>query len=264
MGKINTAFDLIKEIDLIHELSVVLYADSFFYGLWSENEVLIKTDNHSLENLEKLMKIWNHNYDLQMVRIMSTAKPYVHLAEGDYKKKYFDDYFKGLYPTWKVKGKAKEKDVFVKEPINTLHYFEPHFMDQLKGFDFPFKTSHISTALGNYAYLIEERIVSHISNNILHISCYKNGSFKFYNQFYCEQAEDFLYYYLLVLQEFDLDPSKATICIGGEIMEESKLMTLLKAYVNKIKLVDKNLKLKRSVNHSTHLYYDLYLCKSCV
>jgi len=264
LGKINTAFDNLKDLNIITELSVVLYTDSFFYGLWSEDETLIKADNHSITNLPKLMKIWHRNYKLNMVRMMSTVKPYVHISTEDYKKKYFDDYFNGLsLNLWKTRDMKKKKDLFIKEKINTLHYLDPETLQQLKEYDFKFKTSHISTALANYAFLVEEELVSYISNGALHVACVKDGRFQFYNQFQCYNAKDFLYYYLLVFQEFGFDPAKKAISVGGEISIDSPLYVLLKAYIDNIKLADRNLKLEQT-DLKKHLYYDLYLCKSCV
>ncbi len=262
MGKINIAFDHIRNKEQIKELSVVTYTDSFFYGLWDNEENLLKSDMHPLSEFHTLINQFTELYDLKFARVMSTAKPYVHLAEEDFEKKYFEDYFDGIYRLGKLKSKSKEIDRFVREEICTLHYIEDQVIEQLKSANFPVKNGHISTALANYSYLIDKDVVSYISNDTLHISCTQNNQFKFYNQFDCHFKEDYLYFYMLVLNAFKIDPLMNDIHVGGTIDINSKLYQLLSGYIPKINMSDKDLKIENGLDK--HLYFDLYLCKSCV
>lgn len=264
MGKVNISFDHIKDIKSIVELSVVLYADSFFYGLWTEDEVLIKSDNHAISNFKKVLEIWKKNFRIRKVRLMSTVKPYAHLREKDFDKKYFDDYFDGLYDLSKRSKTKKRTDGFLKEEINTLHYIDKSVLSNLKESKLKFKASHISTALANYTYLIDSDLIALATSDKLHICHAKNGKFQFYNQFHCESAEDYLYYLLWVMKHFNLDPASEPLYLGGTITKDSKLHLLIKSYIKKVKHIDKHLKMPSKVSNPKQLYFDLYLCKSCV
>ena len=264
MGKINTAFDHIKDVKSVTELSIVLYEDSFFYGLWSDQEALLKTDNHSISNLSKVLNILRRNFRIRKTRIMSTVKPYAHISNGDYEKKYFDDYFDGLYDISLRPKVKKSRDKFLREKIHTLHYLDKKVLKELQSQDISHKTAHISTALANYTYLADTDLVGFISGKQLHVCYASEGKFQFYNQFYCETAEDYLYYLLWVMDYFDMNATEQKIHIGGSITKYSKLYDLLQSYIRKVKLIDKNIIITKDNDVPKQLYYDLFLCKSCV
>lgn len=264
MGKIDIAFDRLENIKKVNELSVVLYPDSFFYGLWDENEVLIKTDSHSISNFSKLLNIWKKNYSFNIARILSSVKPFVHLPADQYQKKHFKAYFNNVYKIDKRKSSKKDTDDFLREEIKTLHYLEKTIVKQLNAFKIPYKSAHISTALANYSFLIESDLICYMHGSLLHICYAKNGEFKLYNQFYCETAEDYLYYILWVMKHFGLDPSTEPIHMGGMVNTDSPVMKLVQAYIKNINVIDQNVKLPKNHDISKQYYYDLYLCKSCV
>ncbi len=243
---------------------MVLYPDSFFYGLWDLDETLVKSDSHSISNFGKLLKILNKTYKFKIARVMSTVKPYVHLPREDYEKKYYSDYFDGVYDVSKRKSSKKDIDDFLREEISTLHYMDKSIMKVLQASDLTFKTAHISTALASYTFLVDAEVICYIDESKIHICYAKDGKFQLYNQYHCEQAEDYLYYILLVLEHFGLHPHKDAVHIGGYITKDSSLMRLLSAYIKNIVLVDDNLSLPPSNEIAKQHYYDLYLCKSCV
>lgn len=264
MVKLDIAFDEVENIKNIKELSVVFYPDSFFYGLWDNEETLVKSDSHSNANFGKIYSILNKTYKLKIVRVMSTVKPYVHLPREDYEKKYYKDYFDGVYDVSKRKSSKKDVDDFLREEITTLHYMDKPIMKTMRDSKVSFKTAHISTALASYTFLVDAEVICFISESKIHICHAKNGKFQLYNQYHCEQAENYLYYILLVLDHFKLHPHEDAIHIGGHINVDSPLMKLLKAYIKNIIIVDENLNLPSSNHVAKQYYYDLYLCKSCV
>ncbi|MDB4438683.1 DUF3822 family protein [bacterium] len=262
--EISKAFNHIESVEKINELSVVLYTDSFFYGLWSDSKELLKSDVHSISNFPQLLKVWNNNFDLDIVRVLSTQKPYVHLLEKDFEQQYFDLYFDGIYNIKKRNGFDKEVDSFSDSNINTLHFLHNEVIKTLANFDFPYKISHISSALARYAGLKDHDLLAFVSENTLHIAYVENGEFKFYNQFYCKSSTDYLYYMLLIMNNYKLDPKSQNIYLGGHIVEQSPLFKQLDGYIANIYLIDQNLQLNPNHNIDPQLYFDLYLCRSCV
>jgi len=264
LGKIDIAFDQVENIKKVNELSVVLYPDSFFYGLWDRDEVLIKTDSHSISNFSKLLNIWKKNYKFNIARVLSTVKPYVHLPADLYKKKDFETYFDGVYKLDKRKSSKKGADDFLREEIKTLHYLDKKVIKQLKDYDVSFKTAHISTALASYSFLIDSDLIGYMHDSLLHICYARDGKFQLYNQYYCESSEDYLYYFLWVMKYFGLDPETESVHLGGMVNTDSPVMKMLKAYMKNLNVIDQSVKLPKDHKVSKQYYYDLYLCKSCV
>lgn len=262
MGKISIAFDHIKDKTKAQELSVVLYADSFFYGIWDENNCLIFSDSASIGSLKDIMDKMVTDYDLKICRVMSTSKPYVHIASEDYSSTDHEAYLKGLYPLRKIESKTSMVDNFLKEEIQTLHYLDKDINELLKRKDILIKKSHISTAMANYAFLIDSDLITYVSDDTLHVSYTRDEQFQFYNQFDCYHKEDYLYFLLLSLKGMNLDPTEEEIHLGGSFDKASPLFTLLKSYLANIDVRDQNL--KSEAVYPKHYYFDLYLCKSCV
>lgn len=262
--EISKAFNNIISVEKINELSVVLYTDSFFYGLWSESKELLKSDVHSIANFPQLLKVWNNNFDIDIVRVLSTQKPYVHLLEEDFEQNYFDAYFEGIYNLKKRKGFDKEVDSFSSPNINTLHFLHKDILKTLSDFDFPYKISHISSAMVRYAGLKDHDLLAFVSENTMHIAFIENGEFKFYNQFYCKSSTDYLYYLLLIIKTYNLNAHTQNVYLGGHIVQDSPLFKQLQAYVGQIHLIDQNIQLSAPNTIDPQLYFDLYLCRSCV
>ena len=262
--EVSKAFNHIKSAEKINELSVVLYTDSFFYGLWSESKELLKTDIHSVKNFSQLLNVWDNNYDLDIVRVLSTQKPYVHLRADDFDNKYFEHYFNGIYNVKRRKNSNKEVDTFENQTINTLHYLHKDVIHTLDNFAFPYKIAHISTALARYANLKNNDLLAFVSDAKLHIAYVQEGRFRFYNQFYCKGVTDYLYYMMLIMNKYELDPHTQNVYLGGHIATQSPLYSQLEGYLSNIHLIDQNLQLDKNVTVDQQLYFDLYLCRSCV
>ncbi|MBT8231255.1 MAG: DUF3822 family protein [Saprospiraceae bacterium] len=264
MGQIEKSINNIELVEKVNELSVVLYTDSFFYGLWTDNHQLVKSDEHSIANFDQLLKIWDNNFNLEMVRVLSTQKPYVHLLGDDYEEQYFEDYFKGIYNVKRKKAYDREVDSFFSPTTHTLHYLQPQVVDALSQYEFPFKMAHISSALANYAVLKKCNLLVFVNESDLHLAYVKDGKFKFYNQFYCKSSTDYLYYILLLLKAHNLDPKDQDVCLGGHVSQNSYLFEQLSGYLGKIKVIDQNIQISSSRDIDYQLFFDLYLCRTCV
>ena len=264
MGQIGQAFDHIKDKKEISELSAVLYADSFFCGYWSEESKLLKADAFSVDKFKDVLQSWNSDHPDASIKIMSTKIPYVHLPQAYYDEEYFQDYFKGIFDLRKRKKYEKELDNFIKEEIHTLHYVDQEVVKDLSANSLPFKMAHVSTAMSNYCTISDLKLLVYIESNNLHIVYQKDAQFRFYNQFYCVDVNDYLYFILMVIQNFGDKASDIELSIGGEISRSSKLYTGLKAYFSKMNILDEEFQSEGQLTSPSQIYFDLFLCKSCV
>lgn len=264
MGKVDTAFDHIKDNHEINELSVVLYSDSFFYGLWDNNSELLKTGYHPITNLSALIQLWQYYYNFQNIKVLSTIKPFVHLADEDYEPDYFDLYFQGLYNLESVDQNVRTVDKIRKHEISTLHLVEEKALSLLSQLAMPISVAHISTAMVNYCSAENEQVLCYLADNILHLSHYGKKGFRLYNQFDCYYEQDYLYFLLAVFKKYKLDHSTTTVRIGGALDENSELYALLSSYFKKIKFLSKSINISADLSMSKSCYSDLHLCRTCV
>jgi len=264
LGKIELAFDHLINQKEIQELSVVVYTDSFFYGLWGADNTLMKSDYHPMSSLQAKAELWSYYYDFDKVNLISAIKPFVHLANSDYQKKHHNLYFQGLYNLDRLDNHTPINDRFKDAAITTLHYLNEKAVSNLNANKLNASACHISTAMSNYASASDSDLVCFIANNILHLCLHTEAGFRLYNQFDCYYKTDYLYFLSLVCDQLKLDRNQVTVSIGGEYDEESRIYELLSKYFYNISFLGKDISFSSPHNKDRSNYYDLYICKSCV
>lgn len=260
MGKSHLAFDQITSHKEITELSVVLYVDSFFYGLWAADGSLAKASYHPYVSLPNVLWLLQYNHSLSHIKILSTLKPYVHLPSEEYEPEHFDLYFSGLYPMDRLQDHKKLVDDFRHYDITTLHYLEQELISQLGETDF--QLLHISTAMSNYSHENGKGMICYMVNNIMHVSLRNEQGHLLYNQFRCRYDIDGLYYLMLIFDKFGLDPESEIVNLAGRFNQSSELIEMLSGYVRNLNILD-----LRSIGARQDLpssYYDLQICNLCV
>lgn len=265
MGQIGLTFDHTISNEEIKELSVVSYTDSFFYGLWNTKDQLLKTGYHPHVSLESVISLCQYHYNIEKVKRLSAVKPYVHLPSKEVEDQYFDIYFNGLFKIERTVGNSKTEDKFIGHSLSTLHYTNEKVDKLIEAYPWQYKKAHMSTAMANYCHLENAELVCFIANNVMHITLLDEDGFKLYNQYDCYYTRDYLYYLMLVMNAFELNPLKARVNIGGDISSDSEVFTLFANYVKHLHFVDEQLEYKSTdwAVPKSH-YYDLYLCKTCV
>ena len=269
MGKVELAFDHTQNKNDIKELSVVVYTDSFFYGLWDNDQALVKVGYHPYNSLEGVLKLWDYYYSFDQVNLLSAIKPFVHLHEDDVDEIYFEAYFKGLYNLNRISKRIRKIDGLHNQPISTLHYLNHKVTKRFDDHVVDYKATHISTAMANYCQSHSEGLLCYLSNGKLHLTLSNSEGFRFYNQFDCYYDQDYLYYLLLILSEFDLDIQTYMVKIGGDIQRDSELFRLLNKHIKQLQFVDEKIKMTvgsslAHISDNKSQFYDLYLCKTCV
>jgi len=264
LGKVSLAFDHIKDNKEIQELSVVLYTDSFFYGLWGSDNRLLKSGYHPMESFSSLVQLWHYYYDISETKVLSAIKPYVHVSNTDFQEKYFDVYFRGLYNLERLAAHNATSDKFDGFDITTLHYLDQKSISLLLKYDFEYEAAHISTAMANYGSQNNIDLVCSIANNILHV-CLKNvDGFQLYNQFDCYYDQDYLYYLSLICERFALDRETVSVNMSGELDPGSSLYKLLNSFFGNINFLSSGITFTETKKEHEANYYDLYFCKACV
>lgn len=95
----------------------------------------------------------------------------------------------------------------------------------------------------------------------LQITLMDNGEFVFYNAFTYTSSKDFIYYVMLVYDQFSLQPDTTPIYLSGELMEDSEMYHLIYRYIRHLKLVEVPEWIELSSqwdNRPQHWFYDLF------
>ena len=248
MGKIALAYDHISKKEKIQELSAVLYADSFFYGLWDENAVLRKTGYHPMESLDGVLKLISYYHQtLSSINVVSTLKPYVHLLSKHKDNNYFNIYFDGIYDLELLDQVMPTSDNFSHEKKVTLHYLPESVAALLNNYKMDAKFAHLSTALANYMHRTETDFICYKSGRTIHFSVRKDG-FAYYNQYDCFYSQDYIYFLMLIRQAFFKSEVKVHIC--GEIKNGDNILKSIKKYIRDVTIIDAAVLLMISVADS--------------
>ena len=174
-------------------LSAVIGADSFFYGLFTNEGLLIESkyyvvDSFADESLAERIKSDIYSTQGLEVKVAYSGKPYLHIDKENAGNllQFFPAFGNKIVDS----DILTDQDVMVDYGITKTH---SKFLDRVIGSsDAQF---HLSTVLANYYYpYTGNKLVAFIDNNKVHLMYAKDQKFLFYNQFDCVHENDYLYF----------------------------------------------------------------------
>ncbi len=119
-------------------------------------------------------------------------------------------------------------------------------------------TSFIQGILSNYDKAENaDKVFVNINNNELGLVIVKQGKFHVYNSFDFKMKEDFLYYLLFTMKQFNCNPDNAELILMGKIAEQSSIHQLLVKYIGDVDFAKNNLPVNLStlLNEVPEYYY---------
>lgn len=135
------------------------------------------------------------------------------------------------------------------------------------------KFIHNSTAfiqgVFNNKYVVgnADKVFVNINNNELEVIIVKGGKFYLYNCFQFKMKEDFLYYLLFAMKQFNCDPTSTEIIVMGKIAEQSPVHSLLLKYIAEVNFAKNTIEsnLTTLLNETpVHYYFTLLNLNKCV
>ena len=105
-----------------------------------------------------------------------------------------------------------------------------------------------------------------VLNRKLNIVLFEGNQFLFNNTFAFQNVRDFVYYVMLVLDQFKVDPEQVPTYLSGQIMRESEVFKLLYRYIKHVDFLDAPEDLKfRSKYEAINAYkfFDLFSLRLC-
>lgn len=104
-------------------------------------------------------------------------------------------------------------------------------------------------------------IFLNVRQEAIQITFFDNGELVFYNAYSYSSSKDFIYYVMLIYDQFGLKPDTTPIHLSGELMEDSEVYHLIYRYIRHLKLVDPPEWIELSeqwVNRPQYWFYDLF------
>lgn len=115
-------------------------------------------------------------------------------------------------------------------------------------------------------HVIGSALYLNVIDKHLHIAVFENGQLHFSNIFNFKSSRDFIYYVMLVYDQFKLKPETIPVYIAGQIVDDSEIYHLLYRYVRHLNMVQAPDYLQFDVKHNSlnaHFYFDLYSMRLC-
>jgi hypothetical protein len=258
-----------------YELSVLIGADSLSYCIIDKtNRVLsvVKCDFPEMSEgkgyADRLETIILRNVQLQqsyravyvgVFNLSSTLVP-TRLYDADDKSAYLE----------RVLPLSENFEIWVDSLVSAgaehLYVIEDSLSKVLKSYFSGAEIIHSTSALyRGIRHFAQEKLGKCIFLNVrpeaLQITFFDNGELVFYNTFAYSSSKDFIYYVMLVYDQFNLKPDTIPIHLSGELMEDSEMYHLIYRYIRNLKIIDTPEWIELSgqwINRPQHWFYDLF------
>lgn len=226
-------FDFSKSSEK-YQLSVVLMADSFFYGLFDPKGSLVYHRSHVHFDYSKpseyqvLLEDQQLAHDFEKVNVLIWTDHHFQLPE-------IRDDFVNMFPSMDFKVVKREKI----PGQQVYHYYAiTKYQESLLVQLFHNKKTETRSFLtGIAAYYIawaSDLMHVHIEENKILIYAQKNNEMVFYQTFKTESATDVLYFILAACESSGLEISNDDVYISGWIEKDSPMFKTLSGYVSKL------------------------------
>lgn len=256
-----------------HNLSALIGANRFFFYL-SDNQKRIVFQRHylfkspyylsELEGIFKNENLFKHQF--HQVNVAIDTPHFAFIPNIIYEAELQKNYLQQTAP-------ISSNDMIFTDEVDELELKNVHSVDNrlydildkhLAYFDLyhnatPFLRRTNRMIQGN-------DVIVNVLPAQLQIAVYKNNQFQIYNTFKYNSAEAFLYYVLLMYQQFELDNMNTPLTLMGGIMPNSVIYRLLSTYIRQIKFAKRTKYYQYSPKYSTvpqQFHFDLYTMSVC-
>lgn len=254
-------------------LSVLIGANRFYFFVSDANKRIILQRHYVLDKtlfLKELRQVLETDIVLrasfQQIKIAVDTPYFSFLPSKIFMPAHQRAYLQNVAP-------ISTNDMVFTDDVEELSLKNVHAIDRrlfdLLDTHFPsFQLYHTATTLLRRTKRIatENEIIVNVMPDMLNIIVYKNNEFQLYNAFQYHSSEAFLYYILLMYQQFDLDTASVPLTLMGGIMPNSSIYRLLSTYVRQMRFAKRTKYYQFSPQYSTtpqQFYFDLYSLSVC-
>jgi len=276
---IDSKFD--KHFSIEYKLSILIGMDSFFYFIedMESNALVLKQIQYQSEGdisdgKEQVLKqiLLQEKY-LQLpyaeVSICYSSPKFTIVPQEVFNKHQLDAYLTQV--TRISKQEAVSVCRLAVQDANIVYSIDKIVLDIAKSYFPGAKHMHVIAPLLTHAYQYTTgqrgyKVFVHTGIGIMGIFLFKWGDLQFANTFSYETENDFLYYVLLIYEEFGLDTEKIPLLWTGRIQKKSALYEKVKKYVKHLHIVHSPSYYHYGPafqNVNFHYYHDLLSMRLC-
>ena len=267
----------IRKNSNLYDLSALIGADRFSFLVLDNNQNVIVLRSYTFEenkDIKTFLRKTYHQDDIlklnfASVKVAVTNSKHTLVPAKFFAKEDLAIYLKNvvdLLPTDNVDhddlNDIDAKNIFaINQEIKELIL---EFFNNTKLF-------HGSTAFIRGTLALSKNQSGHqmyinVLNRKLNIVLFEDGKLLFNNSFSFQNVRDFVYYVMLVLDQFKVDPETVPVFLSGQIMRESEIFKLLYRYIKNVDFLEAPDKLRfRSKYEALNAYkfFDLFSLQLC-
>lgn len=267
----------LKKNATTYNLSVLIGADRFSFLLLDKNQNVVVLRSYSLEEGQDIKTIFRKTYLQDEILKLNYAS--VKVAVNNAKHTLVPSSLFDSKEMTTYLEKMVELDPSDKVKVDDLHFIEAKnvftFDREIESLIAEsFKNAqlyHGSTAFIKGAYLLAGKQVGfnlyiNVMNRKLNILLFEKKNLLFNNSFSFQSVRDFVYYVMLVLDQFKVNPETVPAFLCGQIMRESEIFKLLYRYIKNIDFLEAPEELRfRSQYEALNAYkfFDLFSLRLC-
>ncbi|MEM9822848.1 MAG: DUF3822 family protein [Bacteroidota bacterium] len=284
MGKVSFEVqedNFVKKYTQTYDLSILIGVDRFCFLVSDPQQHLLLLRNYvigedaltigSLEDAikeiyisDKVLKLAFKRIRIGLMHEKNTFVPKA-LFDKDQQQKYLTNVV-AHHPDDNV-----DFDALKSCDIINVHATNIDITNQLRGY---FPGAHIyhglSPVLLGFRKITEHQrgrqICLNVRDRLVQILLFDDKSFLFGNTFRYQSSKDFIYYVMLIFDQFQLKPEKDVVHIAGNIIENSEIYHLLYRYIRHLNIINAPSYYrfgKRFAKTPPHFYFDLFSLKLC-
>jgi len=153
---------------------------------------------------------------------------------------------------------------------NNVYALEPDRLDTVRKYTGSGKIFHTTSALLHSLLAFNEKrnrsVFLHVTDGKLILILLEGTNLLFANVFSYQSAKDFLYYVMLVFEQFKLAPEEVPAYASGQLLEDSEVFQTVQNYLNKLTFLPPPKFLNFSQKwqqHQPHFFADLFGLTQC-
>lgn len=284
MGTVNFEIvenNFVKKYTDTYDLSILIGVDRFSFLVSDpQQNILLLRSYPFLPNINQLKDLGDSLKDIYIndeslkqsyrsVRVCILNQKNTLIPSDLFVADQKEVYLKNIIPD--LEGNSVYFDSLKPLGIVNVYAVNTTFVNQLYGYFPNMEVHHSATSLIlGHRKIAENRtgrqICLNVRQGILQISLFDNKELLFYNSFTYESSQDFIYYVMLVFDQFKLKPEGNTVHISGQIIQDSEIYHLLFRYIRHLEMmpVPDYYKLgKKGSEIQDYQYFDLFSLKLC-
>ena len=261
----------------LYDLSALIGADRFSFLVLDKNQNVVVLRSYSLEENKDAKSFIRKTYLQDEILKLNFSSVRVAVNNSKHTlvpSALFDEKEKNTYLEYMVE--LRPSDTIEVDDLNFIdakivYAVNKEIQDMiLESFE-NMKLYHGSTAFIQGAYLLAEEQTEHhmyinVLNRKLNILLFNKKELLFNNSFTFQNVRDFVYFAMLVLDQFRINPETIPVYLCGQIMRESDIFKLLFRYIKNVDFLEAPDHLKfRSKYEALNAYkfFDLFSLRLC-